>query len=48
MGEPVKADGKIAVVLTNTSGHEQIAQVWVAGKALEFSCPGNGVMTLVM
>jgi hypothetical protein len=44
----INTDGTIAVVLTNTSDHEQLAQVWVAGKALKFSCPANGVMTLTM
>jgi glucosylceramidase len=44
----INPDGKIAVVLNNTADHEQIAQVWVAGKALKLSCPGNGVVTLTM
>jgi len=44
----INPDGKIAVVLTNTSDHEQLAQVWVDGKALKFSCPAGGVMTLTM
>jgi len=44
----VNTDGRIAVLLTNASDHEQIAQLWVAGKALRFFCPGSGVMTLTM
>jgi glucosylceramidase len=44
----INPNGKIAVVLNNTADHEQIAQVWVAGKALKLSCPGNGVVTLTM
>jgi|WetSurMetagenome_2_1015567.scaffolds.fasta_scaffold33624_2 glucosylceramidase len=44
----VNPDGRIAVVLHNTSDHEQLSQVWVAGKALKLTCPAFGVMTVTI
>jgi glucosylceramidase len=40
-------DGKIAVVLTNLADHAQTFQLWVEGRALKYSCPAHGVVTLV-
>jgi len=44
----VNTDGQIAVVLENTSDHEQFSQVWVAGKALKLTAPAGGIVTVVM
>ncbi|HXK09962.1 MAG TPA: glycoside hydrolase family 30 protein [Vicinamibacteria bacterium] len=41
-------DGKIAVVLTNLTDHEQIFQVWVKGRALRSSSPARGILTIVL
>ncbi len=41
-------DGKIAVVLTNLTDHDQIFQLWVEGRALKNSCPANGIITMVL
>ena len=41
-------DGKIAVVLTNLTDHDQIFQLWVEGKALKYSSPANGIITMVL
>lgn len=41
-------DGPIAVVLNNRADHEQIAQLWVEAKALKFTVPANGVMTITL
>ncbi len=43
----VNPDGRIAVVLTNLTDHEQIFQLWVAGKVLRQSSPANGILTIV-
>jgi glucosylceramidase len=41
-------DGRIAVVLTNLSEHDQMFQLWVEGRALKNSCPGNGIVTVIL
>jgi len=41
-------DGKIAVVLTNLSDHEQIFQLWVEGRALRTSSPAKGILTIII
>ncbi len=41
-------DGKIAVVLTNLTDHDQIFQLWVEGRALKYSSPANGIVTIVL
>jgi len=44
----VNPDGKIAVVLTNLTDHEQFFQLWVAGKALKYSSPASGILTMIL
>ncbi len=44
----INTDGTVAVVLDNLGDHAQIAQLWVAGKALKFSLPGDGIMTITL
>jgi glucosylceramidase len=41
-------DGKVAVVLTNLADHQQIFQLWVKGKALKYSSPANGIITMIL
>jgi glucosylceramidase len=41
-------DGKIAVVLTNLTDHEQIFQLWVKGRALKQTSPAKGILTIVI
>jgi glucosylceramidase len=44
----VNPDGMITVVLTNLTDHEQIFQLWVEGRALKYSSPANGIITMVL
>jgi glucosylceramidase len=44
----VNPDGKIAVVLTNLTDHEQIFQVWLAGRAVRHTSPAHAVITVVL
>ncbi len=41
-------DGKLAVVLTNLTDHEQIFQLWVKGRALRSTSPARGILTIVI
>ena len=41
-------DGKLAVVLTNLTDHDQIFQLWVGGRALRSSSPARGILTIVI
>jgi glucosylceramidase len=41
-------DGHIAVVIDHVADHEQIAQLWVAGRAVKLSLPGRSLLTLVL
>ena len=41
-------DGRIAVVLTNLTNHQQIFQLWVEGRALRYLSPAGGIITIVL
>jgi glucosylceramidase len=41
-------DGKLAVVLTNLTDHDQIFQLWVKGRAVKSSSPARGILTIVI
>src|SRR5450759_2584303 len=41
-------DGKVAVVIYNLRDSEKIFQLWVNGKALKYSSPANGIITMVL
>jgi glucosylceramidase len=41
-------DGKIAVVLSNLTDHPQIFQLWVDGKVVRSTSPGDGIITIVL
>lgn len=44
----LNSDGKVAVVVSNLSDHETFFQLWIKGKALKYSSPGNAVMTFIL
>lgn len=44
----MNTDGKIAVVILNLKDTEQMGQLWIEGKALKYTAPANGVMTIVL
>lgn len=41
-------DGKVAVVLTNLTDHQEIFQLWVEGRTLKYSSPANAIITIVL
>ncbi len=41
-------DGRIAVVLTNLTDHQQIFQLWVKGRTLKYTSPANAILTMVL
>jgi glucosylceramidase len=41
-------DGKIAVVLTNLTDHEEIFQLWVEGRTIKYTSPAHGIITMVL
>jgi glucosylceramidase len=41
-------DGKIAVVLTNLTDHDEIFQLWVAGEVIKYTSPAHGIITMVL
>jgi glucosylceramidase len=41
-------DGKIAVVLTNLTDHEEIFQLWVEGRTIKYTSPAHAIFTIVL
>ncbi len=41
-------DGKVAVVLTNLTDHQEIFQLWIEGRTLKYSSPANAIITIVL
>ncbi len=44
----VNTDGRIAVVVTNTSDHDERFQLWVKGRAVQTTSPANGTTTILL
>lgn len=40
-------DGKIAVEILNLDNNEQMGQMWFEEKVIRFTCPANGLMTIL-
>jgi glucosylceramidase len=43
----LNTDGKIAVEILNLKNVEQIGQMWFEEKVIRFTCPANGLMTII-
>jgi glucosylceramidase len=43
----INADGKITVEILNLKNADQIAQMWFEEKVIKFTCPANGLMTIL-
>ena len=41
-------NGRIAVVLTNLTDHQEFFQLWIEGRALRYSSPGHAIITMVL
>jgi len=44
----LNTDGEIAVVIENLEDHKKDLQLWVAGKAMRFTSPAKGIITVVL
>ena len=43
----LNTDGKIAVEILNLKNADQMGQMWIEGKVIKFTCPANGLMTIL-
>jgi glucosylceramidase len=44
----VNPDGKVAVVVFNTRHCDQLMQLWVEGKAIRYTLPADGLITIIL
>jgi glucosylceramidase len=44
----INPDGKIAVVVYNARNADQLMQLWVDGKAVRYTMPAEGVITIIL
>jgi glucosylceramidase len=44
----VNTNGSIAVVIFNLKNTELISQLWIEGKAVKFTSPANGIITILL